>query len=47
MDTTDFYLGMLACPKCKVNALQIKLPISKLLPMSLAYGDAIGNLRNK
>lgn len=42
-----FLSGMLACPKCKVNALQIKLPISKLLPMSLAYGDAIGNLRNK
>jgi hypothetical protein len=41
-----FLSGILACPKCKVNALRIKLPISKLLPMATAYGDAIGNKRN-
>ena len=41
-----FLSGILTCGKCKVNALKIKLPIKKLLPMSLAYGDAIGNVRN-
>jgi len=41
-----FLSGLLACTGCKVNALKIKLPISKLLPMATAYGDAIGNKRN-
>jgi hypothetical protein len=29
-----------------VGALTIDLPIEKLLPMTKAYGDAIGNQRN-
>ena len=33
-------------PTASVNALKIKLPIDKLLPMATAYGDAIGNKRN-
>ena len=37
----------LADQNLKVNCLVIDLPISKLLPMSLAYGDSIGNDRNK
>lgn len=41
------YLGsMLLDPNLKVNVVVIDLPISKLLPLSLAYGDAIGNKRN-
>lgn len=38
--------GMLINPDMKVNTLSIDLPIRKLLPLSLAYGDAIGNKRN-
>lgn len=30
----------------KVNTIMIDLPIKQLLPMSLAYGDAVGNKRN-
>jgi len=33
-------------PEMKVNCLVIDLPIEILLPLSLAYGDAIGNKRN-
>jgi hypothetical protein len=33
-------------PKKSVNCLVIDLPINKLLPMTLTYGDAIGNKRN-
>lgn len=33
-------------PNMKANILSIALPINKLLPLSLAYGDAIGNQRN-
>lgn len=33
-------------PDLNVNVLQIDLPINILLPMTLAYGDAIGNKRN-
>ncbi|MCK9574524.1 MAG: hypothetical protein WC979_01320 [Candidatus Pacearchaeota archaeon] len=33
-------------PNMIVGALQIDLPIEKLLPMTKAYGDAIGNARN-
>jgi len=41
------FLGaMLLDPSMKVTCLVIDLPINKLLPMSLAYGDAIGNKRN-
>jgi ParB-like chromosome segregation protein Spo0J len=42
-----FLQAMLIDPKMSVNALIIDLPISKLLPLSLAYGDAIGNKRNQ
>ncbi len=33
-------------PKLKVQVVEIDLPIKKLLPLTLAYGDAIGNKRN-
>jgi len=39
--------GLIIDPKMKVNALSIDLPIKELLPLSLAFGDAIGNKRNK
>ncbi len=39
--------GMLLDPNLKVNCLVIDMPIKALLPMSLAYGDAVGNSRNK
>lgn len=38
---------ILVNPKMSVPTLEIDLPINKLLPLSLAYGDAIGNKRNK
>ena len=38
--------AMLIDPDMKVNILSIDLPIAKLLPLSLGYGDAIGNKRN-
>lgn len=38
--------GMLIDPDMKVNVLSIDLPIKDLLPLSTAYGDAIGNKRN-
>jgi hypothetical protein len=41
-----FLSAMLMNPKLKVQYLSIDLPIKKLLPLSLAYGDAIGNKRN-
>ena len=41
-----FLAAMLVDPKMTVNTLSIDLPISKLLPVSLAFGDAIGNKRN-
>lgn len=41
-----FLSALLIDPNAKVNALRIKLPIDKLLPMATAYGDAIGNKRN-
>jgi len=40
------YGSILIDPNMKVNALSIDLSIKKLLPLSLAYGDAIGNTRN-
>lgn len=41
-----FLSALLIDPTMKVNALSIDLPIKKLLPLSLSYGDAIGNVRN-
>ena len=41
-----FLSGVLIDPSMKVNCLSIDLPIAKLLPLSTAYGDAIGNERN-
>lgn len=41
-----FLSAMLVDPSMKAQALKINLPISTLLPMAIAYGDAIGNKRN-
>jgi hypothetical protein len=41
-----FLGGVLINPKLKVNLLRIHLPISTLLPLSVAYSDSIGNKRN-
>lgn len=38
--------AILVDPSMKVNTIKIDLPINKLLPLSLAYGDARGNKRN-
>ena len=42
-----FLSAVLVDPKIKVTALEIDLPIGKLLPLTLSYTDAIGNVRNK
>tara|TARA_Y100000004_G_scaffold3286_1_gene3886 strand:+ start:168 stop:914 length:747 start_codon:yes stop_codon:yes gene_type:complete len=42
-----FLTTVLIDPKIKVNCLKIDLPIRELLPLTLAYTDAIGNIRNK
>lgn len=42
-----FLAGMLLDPTGNVKVLKIDMPINKLLPLLLAYGDAIGNKRNK
>ena len=42
-----FLSAVLVDPKIKVTALEIDLPIKDLLPLTLAYTDAIGNVRNK
>jgi len=42
-----FLTTVLIDPKIKVNCLKIDLPIKDLLPLTLAYTDAIGNVRNK
>ena len=42
-----FLSAVLVDPKIKVTALEIDLPINQLLPLTLAYTDAIGNVRNK
>ena len=39
--------AVLVDPKITVTCLEIDLPINELLPMTLAYTDAIGNIRNK
>lgn len=41
-----FLSAVLVDPGIKVTALEINMPINKLLPMTLAYTDAIGNVRN-
>ena len=41
-----YLAGMLLDPKMKVQTIAIGLPIKVLLPLALAYGDAIGNKRN-
>lgn len=38
--------ALMVDPKMQVQCFVINLPIKKLLPLSLAYGDAIGNNRN-
>lgn len=38
--------AMLVDPDIKVNSIIIGLPIKKLLPLALAFGDAKGNPRN-
>lgn len=42
-----FLSAILLDRNMKLNVLKINLPLSKLLPLSIAYGDAIGNKRNK
>lgn len=42
-----FLAGVIMDPKMKVQVISIDLPISKLLPLAIAYGDSIGNGRNK
>jgi len=42
-----FLSAMLIDPNMQVNALQIDLPLKKLLPLSLSYSDAIGRKRNQ
>jgi len=38
--------GLLINPNMKVHMLTIHLPIKRLLPVTISYGDAIGNSRN-
>ena len=42
-----FLSAVLVDPAIQVTALEIDLPIKDLLPLTLAYTDAIGNVRNK
>ncbi len=42
-----FLTSVLLDPRLKVNVLKIDMPIKKLLDLTLAYTDAIGNVRNK
>ena len=39
--------AMLIDSNLEISTISIDLPIAKLLPLSLAYGDALGNPRNK
>jgi len=41
-----FLSSMLIDPNMKVKVLMIDLPIDKLLPLTVAFSDAIGNKRN-
>lgn len=54
--SSDYYLldghhrlgvGLILDPKLKAPALMIDMPIHDLLKLTLAYGDAVGNKRNK
>ena len=38
--------ALLVDPTIKVNVMMVDLPISKLLPLAVAFGDARGNKRN-
>ena len=42
-----FLSSVLIDPRLKVNVLKIDMPIKELLELTLAYTDAIGNVRNK
>lgn len=42
-----YLTAMLIDPNMMVNALMIDLPLKKLLPLSVAYSDAIGHKRNQ
>ena len=42
-----FLSALLINKNMKLNVIQIDLPLNKLLPLSLAYGDSIGNKRNQ
>lgn len=42
-----YLTSMIIDPNLKVNIMAIDLPINILLPLSVAYGDAIGNTRNE
>jgi hypothetical protein len=42
-----FLSALLIDPNMKLNAIKIGLPLDKLLPLAVSYGDAIGNKRNK
>lgn len=41
-----FLSGLILDPNRKVNCLVVDLPIETLLPLTIAYGDAVGNERN-
>ena len=42
-----FLSAVLVDPRISVTCLEIDLSINNLLPMTLAYSDAIGNVRNR
>ena len=42
-----FLSAVLVDPRINVTCLEIDLLINELLPMTLAYSDAIGNVRNR
>jgi len=42
-----YLTAMIIDPTMQVNTISIDLPLNKLLPLATAYGDAIGNSRNK
>ena len=41
-----WFSSLLIDPNMKVTVMKFHLPIKKLLPVSLAYSDAVGNSRN-
>jgi hypothetical protein len=42
-----FLSAILLDRNMKLNVIKINLPLIKLLPLAVAYGDSIGNKRNK